>query len=378
MRLITDFIDPHEARTFSTYLSSQRIAHQVERSTNTDWGSSEYGITRFQLWIQDEDDMEAAAAALNRFRTDPTAQEWQAATSEAAPPRSKTPQRAPSQRSMWGTTGMVTRIMLMTCSLLFLYSIFSRPPYQRVTEGTPTIALFAPSLFDVLMYDFPKTYERLQRFVALYGTEGLNNPALLSPEGRALLKQYQTTPYWQGLYEVVLQQLRREPPSPPAPLFEKIRQGEVWRLLTPCFLHFDFLHIFFNMFWLLFLGPKIESRVSVWGYLFLVVASGVVSNSAQYLMSGSNFIGFSGVVCAMIAFIWARQRVAPWEGYQVPRSTFLFIATFVGAVLALQVVAFIFEVTHIIAFSPGIANTAHIMGALTGYLIGRTPLLAWR
>ena len=42
------------------------------------------------------------------------------------------------------------------------------------------------------------------------------------------------------------------------PLFEKIRQGELWRLFTPCILHRDFLHILFNMIWVWILVKQIE------------------------------------------------------------------------------------------------------------------------
>jgi GlpG protein len=73
----------------------------------------------------------------------------------------------------------------------------------------------------------------------------------------------------------------------------------------------------------------------------------------------------------MAGFIWMRQRVAPWEGYPLNRTTLLFILLFVVAMFGLEFVAFILQLTHFINTSPNIANTAHVVGGLVGVLLGR-------
>src|SRR5262245_62020789 len=39
---------------------------------------------------------------------------------------------------------------------------------------------------------------------------------------------------------------------------QRILQGEVWRLLTSVFLHANFIHLFFNMFFLYWAGQRLE------------------------------------------------------------------------------------------------------------------------
>lgn len=53
------------------------------------------------------------------------------------------------------------------------------------------------------------------------------------------------------------------------------QQGEFWRLLTPVFLHFGPMHLFFDMMMLYVLGCMIEARQGSLQLLLLVLATGI-------------------------------------------------------------------------------------------------------
>ena len=82
---------------------------------------------------------------------------------------------------------------------------------------------------------------------------------------------------------------------------------QVWRLVTYQFLHADFLHILFNMLWLLFLGPPLERHWGSKKFLTFYLSCGVAGGLfyiflvyAGFLTAGS-LIGASGAVLGVLA-----------------------------------------------------------------------------
>jgi len=102
----------------------------------------------------------------------------------------------------------------------------------------------------------------------------------------------------------------------------ELRQGELWRLLTPIFIHGGVLHIFFNMLWLADLGSMIESRQSTFLLARLVLLLGIFSNAVQYSITGSGYFGgMSGVVYGLIGYMWIRGKFDPTCGLRLHPQT---------------------------------------------------------
>jgi len=381
MRLITSFNDHRDAQTLSAYLTQQGIDNQVEVHTNTDWGSHEYGDTAFRLWVEDEDKFERALQIANEYMSDPQNPQFQIQPAvqnispEAGP---SSPQNTFPARPQ--TLGFVTFYTLIICSFLLLVSTLSTPSLNfPLTDNIPYIPVISPPIQKSLMFDYSAAYEKIDRIIELYGIDSLKDPGALPEQGKALLQQYQSTPYWKGFYEIISNKLKGIEPifDRNTPLFEKIREGEIWRLLTPSFLHANLFHLFFNMIWLVVLGKQMEQRLKTGRYLLFILILGVGTNVSQYLMSGPNFLGYSGILCGMLTFVWERQRLAPWEGYQLEGGTMTFITIFILLMFLLQLISFFLEIYSKTSLPVGIGNTAHLSGGILGYLLARLNFFSW-
>jgi GlpG protein len=136
----------------------------------------------------------------------------------------------------------------------------------------------------------------------------------------------------------------------------EIRHGALWRLITPIFLHYGWVHIIFNMLWLKDLGTVIERRLGPRLLLGLVLVIGAISNFAQYSVSGSGAGGMSGVIYGLFGYIWMKSRVDPSSGFSVSQQT-------VMTMLVWLVLCY----TGLLG---NIGNTAHLTGLLAGVLWG--------
>ena len=80
-----------------------------------------------------------------------------------------------------------------------------------------------------------------------------------------------------------------------------IRAGELWRLITPVFLHASILHIAFNMYALFIFGRGIEARYGHGRFLLLYFLSGYAGNVMSFLLTVNPSLGASTAIFGLIA-----------------------------------------------------------------------------
>lgn len=164
------------------------------------------------------------------------------------------------------------------------------------------------------------------------------------------------------------------------PGLRPIAAGQVWRLVTPIFLHFGILHLLFNMLWLHYLGNEIEARRGSLRYLALVLAIAVASNLSEYFLGGLHwqggqlvwnpmiqFGGMSGVVFGLFGYILVKMRFEPNLGLALSQQ-----------VIILNLFWFAWCFTGL---AGSIANVVHTVGLATGMIISIAPTLwhrLWR
>jgi membrane associated rhomboid family serine protease len=128
-----------------------------------------------------------------------------------------------------------------------------------------------------------------------------------------------------------------------------------WRLITAIFLHGSLLHIGFNMWVLMDIGPVVEDLYGSARYFFLYIATGAVGYVASSLR-GSLSVGASGAILGLIGVLLAATTGRKNPAAQALRSSLIRWVIYIG------VLGFIM---------PGTDNAAHFGGLAAGYLLGR-------
>jgi membrane associated rhomboid family serine protease len=157
-------------------------------------------------------------------------------------------------------------------------------------------------------------------------------------------------------------------------------QGQVWRLLTGCFLHstFSYFHIVFNMLGLWFFGRYMEDVYGHKEFLAFYLMAGVVGNLAWGLtalwthlpgLPWPTAVGASGAVMGVMvwcALTYPHKTLLIWF---VPVPFWAFALIYIGSNL------FTFLGGHDMWMDTRVAVAAHLGGAAFGLLYQK---LDWR
>ncbi|RPJ38453.1 MAG: rhomboid family intramembrane serine protease [Planctomycetaceae bacterium] len=255
MRLIGHFEDEALTRRFGSVLYSRGIESHTDPVKDGRW----------QVWIIDDANLEAATSLLAQFRQSPADPVFEEAAKVAEQMRERAEKAQAPKRA----------------SVVDARTLFYSPP---VPVGILSIALIFISVMAAVLTKLGDSKQFVQ-------------PLSIS--------QYQEDGkyiYWDKS-------------------LPEVRHGQVWRLFTPMFLHFSILHLLFNMLWLRDLGSMIEARKGSWVLLLLVLILASTSNVAQYVYKDPAFGGMSGVVYGLLGYVWMQGRFNPASGLSLQPQT---------------------------------------------------------
>lgn len=305
MRQIGTLSDKHHADRFSDYLLSQGVSSTAEEQDGS-----------WVVWVRDEDQLDLARDALGEFVANPEDHKYLKAVGQAEQLRKKQRQE---QRARQRATVDVRR------------DVWGPPTARRIPV---TIVLISISVGVTLISNF--------------GKKPLDTPMReLSFCDRSHVADVGFDPRNDGWID--------------------IQSGELWRSITPIFIHYDLMHILFNMLLFYPLAGLIESRRGSHLLGILVIVIAFVSNVGEYLISHQPwFGGMSGVVYGLFGYIWIRMLRHPEEGLRVHSNLIMILMVWLvlGFSGALRM------------FGMDIANWAHLFGLLAG--VGLAMLLPSR
>lgn len=133
--------------------------------------------------------------------------------------------------------------------------------------------------------------------------------------------------------------------------------GQWWRLLTSTFMHSGLMHLFANMYALIFVGTILEPFLGKTKYLFLYLLTGILASVASiWWYDAAISVGASGAIFGLYGFFLAILLLKKLPA-DVNKAFLTSTLVFVGFNL-------------LMGFTGGIDNAAHIGGLVGGFLLG--------
>ncbi|MCQ6276955.1 rhomboid family intramembrane serine protease [Bacillus sp. V3B] len=140
-----------------------------------------------------------------------------------------------------------------------------------------------------------------------------------------------------------------------------IWQGELWRLVTPIFIHSGFSHVLFNSFSLVLFGPALERILGPVRFTAIYLITGISANIATLFIEPVTYIhvGASGAIFGLfgmyISLVIYRKSLLSKDNSQL--------------IITIAVISVIMTFLQ-----PNINIISHIFGLLSGFLIGAIAL----
>ncbi|HXG67032.1 MAG TPA: rhomboid family intramembrane serine protease [Blastocatellia bacterium] len=132
-----------------------------------------------------------------------------------------------------------------------------------------------------------------------------------------------------------------------------VAKGQLWRLVTPIFLHIGIIHLLFNSIALYQIGPQVEETFGSQKFILIYLVTGVVGFIASYPFN-LNGAGASGAIFGLIGLLavygWRMRSTA---GRALMRSMLIWAA--IGFIYGMAI---------------GANNAAHAGGMIAGAALG--------
>ena len=341
MRKLLSYDNQQQATKLQALLTVNKIESRCQTAAE-----------QWDIWIIDEDQLESARRLANKLDENPDSEEFrtilqQAQTiSDTAEKEMRSRQKQArqlqiqQQRNHTRPTKSISRSLIVLCCVLFGATLLVKPGPDNFITNTLGVAQS-----ESIGLDFE------QRVSKTLNQGGRSLPESIESVEETFRNSYNTR--W----------------------LADIKRGQIWRLITPIFLHGSgasglggFLHIFFNMYWLYILGLVLEIRFGPRNYILLILVTGLfsvlipaISPTAGILhisgLKGAPVVGFSGVIYGFIGFGWIKTKLQPSLGTLIPP----FILIFMMIWLAIG-----FMPTDTNSFFGDISHLAHIAGLLAG------------
>ena len=305
MRYLAQIEGKQRAEAFVAYLLTQSVSTHIEGVAGNE--------QLWDVWIRDEDSLPKARAELEQFKANPQDPKYSAAVPEARQiikqkqEASKAATKNIRPVNYRGATSMTSgRIPPLTMTLLIISVVVS---LLTNFMSPPATFKLGQAMVEQLSFVSPRLYE----------ASG-GDPAA------------------------------------------SLKRGEVWRAITPVFLHGSPIHLAMNMFVLVMLGRVTERLVGTPRYALMMLILAALPMLLACLMppqfDGSPFtVGISGVVYGLAAYLWIIGMQRPELGFRIPNS-----------MIALLLIVVVLGFTGLIGH---LSNWGHLGGFVVGLVLAQ-------